>query len=64
MKQSIFSRRRRAATWRAAMAAGVVAAAAALAWPALGANQDAVAVKPVPASSGVTAAPLAASAAA
>nr|WP_244108581.1 cytochrome c [Burkholderia gladioli] len=64
MKQSIFSRSPRAAAWRAAMAAGVVAAAAALAWPALGANQDAVAVKPVPASSGVTAAPLAASAAA
>ncbi|WP_162471362.1 hypothetical protein [Burkholderia gladioli] len=51
MKQSIFSRRPRAVAWRAAMAAGVVAAAAALAWPALGANQDAVAVKPVPASS-------------
>nr|WP_244117298.1 cytochrome c [Burkholderia gladioli] len=64
MKQSIYSRRPRAAAWRAAMAAGVVAAAAALAWPALGANQAAVAVKPVPASSGVTAAPLAASAAA
>lgn len=53
MKQSIFSRTPRAAAWRVAMAAGVVAAAAALAWPALGASQDAVAVKPVPASSGV-----------
>ncbi|WP_369055293.1 hypothetical protein [Burkholderia gladioli] len=41
MKQSIFSRTPRAAAWRVAMAAGVVAAAAALAWPCLFSTSDA-----------------------